>query len=97
MDKKLIRLTESELRRMVSESVKSVLDEASFDSIRKNGWQDRLNQIGKLAMEMADIAKDESPNGYGSRDLLYTADRIANICAKYGAAPGYKPYFRDNY
>ena len=83
MDKKLIRLTESELRRMVSESVKSVLDEASFDSIRKNGWQDRLNH--------------ESPNGYGSRDLLYTADRIANICAKYGAAPGYKPYFRDNY
>lgn len=96
MKKKQIRLTEGDLRRIVKESVNRVLRESS-DDIRRNGWQDKLEQIARLAMEMAELAKDESPNGFGERRLLQTADRIVNICAKWGAAPDYKPYFINNY
>ena len=95
--KRRIRLTEGDLHRIVKQSVNRVLRESHYDDIRSNGWQDKLEQIAQLAMEMAELAKDESPNGFGERKLLQTADRIVNICAKWGAAPDYKPYFINNY
>jgi hypothetical protein len=94
--KRTVKLTEKELKRMISESVRRTLNETrftDFDDIRKNGWQEKLNQIGQLAMEMVEMAKDEAPNGFGERTCLEVADKIASICAKYGAAPNYKPYF----
>ena len=80
-----IRLTESQLHKVISESVKNVLNESSFDEIRNSGWQDRLNQIGQLAREMYALAKEESPNGFGSRELLETARDLMRICKRWGA------------
>ena len=88
MNKKLIRLTESDLHRIVKQSVNKVLRESSFDSIRNGGWQEKLQQIHNIALEMAEMAKDESPNGFGQTELLSTAKDILRITSRWGCDIG---------
>ena len=85
MDKKLIKLTESDLHKIVEESVARILKEGSFDMIRNSGWQEKMNQIGQLARECVELAKDESPNGFGETALLTTAMQIVDLCKRWGA------------
>lgn len=88
MSKRLIRLTESDLHNIVKESARRVLRESSFDSIRNGGWQEKLQQIHNIALEMAEIAKDETPNGFGQTELLSTAKDILRITRRWGCDNG---------
>ena len=82
--KKVIRLTEGDLHRIVKKSINRILKESSFDSIRQGGWQEKLQQIHNLALEMEEMAKDESPNGFGETELLTTAQNILKITRRWG-------------
>ena len=84
MKKRTVRLTESDLHKIIKESVKNVLNEDGFGSIRRNGWQDRLNQIHQLALEMLEISKNESEDGYGRKELYNTAKSILQITERWG-------------
>lgn len=94
---KRIRLNESNLHRIVKESVNKVLNEigvndgyhsqireSSSDSIRRDGWQERMEQIGQLAKECVELAKDETENGFGERNLYTTSMEILKICQRWG-------------
>ena len=86
--KKVIRLTESDLHGIIKKSVNKILRESSFDSIRKGGWQEKLQQIHNIALEMEELAKDESPNGFGQTELLSTARNILKITRRWGCDDG---------
>lgn len=44
--KRIIRLTESELHDMISQSVKKVIKEGTTDQTMYNRWDDIVNQLG---------------------------------------------------
>ena len=82
MKKQTIKLNESQLRGLINESIKSILNENTFEGSR---WMEIIEEIHRLATELKELANaEDTPMTSGKLDLLEAAQSILKITSSFG-------------
>ena len=86
MKKQTIKLNESQLRGLIKESIKAILNENTFESSR---WMEIIEEIHRLATELEELANaEDTPMTSGKLDLLKAAQSILKITTTFGGNMG---------
>lgn len=90
--KQTIKLNESQLRGLIKESIKAILNENAFESSR---WMEIIEEIYGLATELKELANTEdTPITSGKLDLLEAAQNILKITSDLGGDLGLSSMFK---